>query len=570
MRPTVDGYVLYRLVHLSCLLTPVLQMFHPADLLSPHPLPKQTSVFAGASRGDKAKQLEIQDLILDRDDAGGILEIVGSSLDGFSHINGVTALYRIARSLTSRAGRLRRKEASFVVEDRRFKSLVEFVERNSKKLDRVGLENRKWAYHKLMLPSEYRSRAAHAVRQLDKAKDLQGDLLDATDVEQILVAVEDDFEIFNKVNVSTAVHRVARLATTRMPGVAPVDVGRLKADTRLHKLMALVEEKAPEMAIVSVANSLWAMARLQWAGSGGTVDALARRASRECVGGEPRHLSTVMWALAVLGHEPRSRLLAAVGDRAVEKADRFKAPDIVNMLWAYARWHRTAAGGAPGSSSTVDALCRVALRELETFTPYQCANLAWSLAMLEVDLPSPRALGMILDRAAQEPGKLDPTALTHTLWAVGVKGTEMDGNSGSFQTLLAEAARRASTKKIGRTGAAGVVWACGRLRVTPRPGESDALLGRLLGEGVNERGGKDGGTRPLKPLESQALVHAVWGVSQMDGVTMSEPHRAAALEHAKRLAGGGKMSAAHAEALRASAAGAGLDPRQMEAALAGA
>jgi hypothetical protein len=56
----------------------------------------------------------------------------------------------------------------------------------------------------------------------------------------------------------------------------------------------------------------------------------------------------------------------------------------------------------------------------------------------------------------------------------------------------------------------------------------------------------------------------------MDGVTMSEPHRAAALEHAKRLAGEGKMSAAHAEALRASAAGAGVDPRAMEAALAGA
>ena len=46
----------------------------------------------------------------------------------------------------------------------------------------------------------------------------------------------------------------------------------------------------------------------------------------------------------------------------------------------------------------------------------------------------------------------------------------------------------------------------------------------------------------------------------MDGVTMSEPHREAALEHARRLAGEGKMSAA----------GAGVDPRAMEAALAGA
>jgi hypothetical protein len=41
--------------------------------------------------------------------------------------------------------------------------------------------------------------------------------------------------------------------------------------------------------------------------------------------------------------------------------------------------------------------------------------------MLEAPLP-PRALGMILDRAASEPTQLDNTALTHTLWAVGVKG----------------------------------------------------------------------------------------------------------------------------------------------------
>ena len=54
-----------------------------------------------------------------------------------------------------------------------------------------SVENRKWAYHKLMLPSEYRARAALSVRLLDRAKDLQGELMDAVDVEQILLMVED-------------------------------------------------------------------------------------------------------------------------------------------------------------------------------------------------------------------------------------------------------------------------------------------------------------------------------------------------------------------------------------------
>lgn len=37
-------------------------------------------------------------------DANAVLDIVGESADHFSPINSVTAVYRIARSLTSRAG----------------------------------------------------------------------------------------------------------------------------------------------------------------------------------------------------------------------------------------------------------------------------------------------------------------------------------------------------------------------------------------------------------------------------------------------------------------------------------
>lgn len=92
--------------------------------------------------------------------------------------------------------------------------------------------------------------------------------------------------------------------------------------------------------------------------------------------------------LGVLGHEPRSKLLAAVAERAVDTAHGFRAPDIVNMLWAYARWHRRfAPGGAPGSAEVVAALSANALSSLASFTPYQCANLAWSLAMLDAPLP---------------------------------------------------------------------------------------------------------------------------------------------------------------------------------------
>ena len=49
-----------------------------------------------------------------------MLAVAGESAGDFSAINAVTALYRIARALTSRAGRVRRKEAAFITADARF------------------------------------------------------------------------------------------------------------------------------------------------------------------------------------------------------------------------------------------------------------------------------------------------------------------------------------------------------------------------------------------------------------------------------------------------------------------
>ena len=93
---------------------------------------------------------------------------MGESLEHFSAVNAVTALYRIAQPDVPRRSSAT-QEASFVTADPRFLQLVEAVEERSAQLDRVGLENRKWAY-KLMLPSECPPWAALSVRLLDRAR----------------------------------------------------------------------------------------------------------------------------------------------------------------------------------------------------------------------------------------------------------------------------------------------------------------------------------------------------------------------------------------------------------------
>ena len=501
---------------------------------------------AGADREKRRRSREIQELIGECEGAYEVLAIVGERGEWFNAVNSVTAMYKISRLLTSRAGRLRRSEAKQVCADGRFATLLEMVEGGVQQLDKVGLEHRRWAYHKLALPSEYRMKAALSIRLLDRAKDLQGDLMDASDVEFILTLVEEQEEVFNKVNASTALHRVARLATQRVPGQTKPSVERstLFADARFQTLMSMVDRMAGEMSMQGVSNALWALARLDYPADETLREALANRAASQAAFAESKNLSTTLWALAALGHKPRSKLLKAIADRALIVADDFRAPEVINMLWAYARWARY----LPPSDRpmpVVQAMLDQAVNTMQSYTPYQLANLSWSLAMLDCP-PAPKVLEYILQTVASDPSKLDGTALTHVLWAFGVMGTPYNGASSDFSKLLRESGRRAGAGQVGRTGAAGVLWACGRLGVEPDAKDTTRLVDRIYMQ------------KGSKTVDPQALVHSVWGVSTFENYSFNETTKKEILQNLSALVDTGLIGDVHANALRDSAEDAGI------------
>lgn len=69
-------------------------------------------MYRTASREAKSIQLKLQEAIVNAEDATAVLDIVGESAEHFSPINSVTAVYRIARTLTSRAGGVGTKMAA--------------------------------------------------------------------------------------------------------------------------------------------------------------------------------------------------------------------------------------------------------------------------------------------------------------------------------------------------------------------------------------------------------------------------------------------------------------------------
>jgi len=584
----------------------------------------------------KMSQSDITSQLSRLDDAKSILEVVQEKSEQFSPNNSVQALHRIAVSLTTRAGRLRRKEAKFVLADARFSVLLDCVETHANKLDKLGLERRKWSYAKLALPSEYRMRAALSVRLLDRAKDLQGDLMDATDAGFILNRVEEQYDVFNKVNASTALHRLARVitqpnfgsnnnskkraaksrtvksttvvntlgvsgATTTASegkeedeeegnnsdaegGYRPVSTKKeLLTDPRFQALLEMCETKIPEMSPLGLSNVSWALARLfsdDPTRVKSLLSAISKRSALQMKYADAKCLSTILWALAALGFEPRSRLLASAQRRACEIEEEFRAPDVANALWAYAKWARLFSGGVGALKESVDysedesvdegssksyggdravitSLLRQSEAVMETFSAYQCANICWSSATLNAKLPE-TYLENLLERIAKESDSLDGVALTHAAWAVGVVGSPVHGESDAFQTLISACADRAAIEKttenkdenrrrrVSKAGCAGALWACGRICFEPSPEDCEKLMVRLFdGESNN--------------LDAQALAYAVWGISTIEDVELDERRRERVMARLKELVEKENVGPTHAAAFRAAAVGAGLD-----------
>ena len=590
----------------------------------------------------KMIQAEITSQLSRTNDAMSILEIVEEKSDQFSPNNSIQALHRITVSLMTRAGRLRRKEAKFVVADSRFSVLLDCVETHANKLDKVGLERRKWSYAKLALPSEYRMRAALSVRLLDRAKDLQGDLMDATDAGFILNRVEEQYDVFNKVNASTALHRLARVitqpnfgsnnrerkrsaksrtvkstvinngrsilgesATSSTGGENNTELGtegyrlvstkkELLTDPRFQDLLEMCETKIPEMSPLGLSNVSWALARLfsdDPPRVKSLLSAISKRSALQMKYADAKCLSTILWALAALGFEPRSRLLAAAQRRVCEIEEEFRAPDVANALWAYAKWARlfndigvgamskstdhsedesAGKGNAKsngGDRAVITSLLRQSEAVMETFSSYQCANICWSSATLNAKLPE-TYLENLLERIAKESDSLDGVALTHAAWAVGVVGSPVHGESDAFQTLISACADRAAIEKtienkdenrrrrVSKAGCAGALWACGRICFEPSPEDCEKLLVRLFdGESNN--------------LDAQALAYAVWGISTIEDVELDERRRERVMVRLKQLVERKSIGPTHAAAFRAAADGAGLDASELTETLKG-
>lgn len=201
-------------------------------------------------------------------------------------------------------------------------------------------------------------------------------IVNANSAGRILQVVESHFDEFNAVNLITALHRLATLATGNQKVM-------LRRDNRLRKLLnqlsdTLLRAELGHLKPQDLSNVAWAFAKL------GLLNAvLFRRLSAHIMQTlsdfEPVNLSMTLWAFARSGFMEKG-LFAAATAEVKRLLPLFQPQQIANTTWALAK------------SNFVDqelfaAAAEVALERLDEFQPMNYSMLVYSFAIAQISHP---------------------------------------------------------------------------------------------------------------------------------------------------------------------------------------
>ncbi|KAK9812353.1 hypothetical protein WJX73_004610 [Symbiochloris irregularis] len=295
-------------------------------------------------------------------------------------------------------------------------------------------------------------RTRRAPMEINHNKAITKKLASAVHYQQVLDVVAESVNVFDEVNVATALHRLAKLQPHN-PGAQPSPV--IYAD-HFQQLVLAIKRQLHRFEAQAVSNTLWAFATLAYYPDDEVLDRLADHAATIIHTFRPQATSNTLWAFAKLAYTPCKALLEAAAQQIVCDLSKSVPQDISNTIWAYAtlRHH-------PGQELMKGAAHQAAIL-MPRFKPQEIANTLWSYATLGHD-PGSSLLDSIAGQMSDRIQHFRPQAVSNSLWAYAKLGY----NPGS--RLLDVTAHRATSMLHQYTSQeiANTLWALSTLEHHP-------------------------------------------------------------------------------------------------------
>ena len=207
---------------------------------------------------------------------------------------------------------------------------------------------------------------------------------------------------------------------------------------------------------------------------------------------EPRYLSNLAYAYALLGHDPKfhsSTLLGNIADASIGCIEQFNEQDISNTVWAYAKLDVS-------KPHLFQAVGDIVFRNhnMESFTPQELSNTVWSYASANEQHVGlfKKAGDAIVEKSDLK--SFQPQNLANTVWAYATVNIH---HPRLFEKVGDEIVQKNDLKSFTPQNIANVLWAYATAN------EHHHDLFNKLGDVIVEK-------EDLKSFNPQALSNIVW------------------------------------------------------------
>jgi hypothetical protein len=203
-------------------------------------------------------------------------------------------------------------------------------------------------------------------------------------------------------------------ALMRKTGNSPRTQSVLQAPDadRLHDVLwAAAEQEAPRMNPQGVANTLWALAKLNMRPTGSLREVLWAAAERVAPSMNPQEVANTLLSLSKLDMPPTGSLHKVLWAAAERVAPSMNPQNVANTVSALAKLDM------PPTRNLREVLLAAVERVATSMNPLEVANTMSALASL--DMPPTGSLREMLWAAAERVApSMNPKEVTKTLWAL--------------------------------------------------------------------------------------------------------------------------------------------------------
>ncbi|KAJ1446521.1 hypothetical protein M885DRAFT_577512 [Pelagophyceae sp. CCMP2097] len=257
-------------------------------------------------------------------------------------------------------------------------------------------------------------------------------------------------------NISTCLQRIAKVARAEDHAKTP----RLSKELQpgLERLVKLATSRAPSLQSNHFANVCWAVAKLgghaksraHIAAAPGLFAAVSLHAPLKISNFKAQELANTVWAFAKEGTVAED-FYNAVGDESVLKISKFNHQDLANTAWAFA----SAKVSAPELFEAVAAEC---VKKVETFNPHdhELANIVWAFA--KAGIQAPALFEAVAAEALEEIEAFNAQDLANTVWAYATARVEAPK---LFQAVALEASKKMEASSS--SDFSNMVWAFSKM-----------------------------------------------------------------------------------------------------------